>query len=256
MGYIPQTMSHLTDWDGNYQDINNSINSGAFLLQHRDHGSEDLWGEPRYNISNINHLANPDLTFVMSNNCLTGRFNYGGVDGTCFAEAFHRHQQGAVGLIAATQVSYSFLNDVYVWGVYDNMWPDFMPTVGTHHPTDFVLPAYGNVAGKYYLQQSNWIDWTDGREITYDLFHHHGIVTTFFTPYIMRLADPLYNWLNPRIPERWKKTMTNYSEGFKVSEDKTLTFKTFIINQLKNMVIYGCIIFALTLIAFSAIGPL
>lgn len=176
LGYIPQTMLHLTDWDGNYQDINNSINSGAFLLQHRDHGSEDLWGEPRYNISNINHLANPDLTFVMSNNCLTGRFNYGGVDGTCFAEAFHRHQQGAVGLIAATQVSYSFLNDVYVWGVYDNMWPDFMPTVGTHHPTDFVLPAYGNVAGKYYLQQSNWIDWTDGREITYDLFHHHGDV--------------------------------------------------------------------------------
>lgn len=83
-----------------------------------------------------------------------------------------------------------------------------------------------------------------------------SIVTTFFTPYIMRLADPLYNWLNPRIPERWKKTMTNYSEGFKVNEDKTLTFKTFIINQLKNMVIYGCIIFALTLIAFSAIGPL
>lgn len=176
LGYIPQTMSHLTDWDGNYQDINNSINSGAFLLQHRDHGSEDLWGEPRYNISNINHLANPDLIFVLSNNCLTGRFNYGGVDGTCFAEAFHRHQQGAVGLIAATQVSYSFLNDVYVWGVYDNMWPDFMPTVGTHHPTDFVLPAYGNVAGKYYLQQSNWIDWPGGREITYDLFHHHGDV--------------------------------------------------------------------------------
>ncbi|MBQ7532253.1 MAG: cation:proton antiporter [Bacteroidales bacterium] len=83
-----------------------------------------------------------------------------------------------------------------------------------------------------------------------------SIVTTFFTPYIMRLADPLYNWLNPKIPERWKKAMTNYSEGFKVSDDKTLTFKTFIINQLKNMVIYGCIIFALTLIAFSVIGPL
>lgn len=176
LGYIPSNMSHLTDWDGNWQDINNSINSGAFLIQHRDHGSEELWGEPRYNVSNINHLANPNLTFVMSNNCLTGRFNYGGVNGTCFAEAFHRHQYGALGLIAATQVSYSFLNDVYVWGVYDNMWPDFMPTAGTNHPTDFVLPAYGNVAGKYYLQQSNWIEWGDGREITYDLFHHHGDV--------------------------------------------------------------------------------
>ena len=82
-----------------------------------------------------------------------------------------------------------------------------------------------------------------------------SIVTTFFTPYIMRLADPLYRWLNPKIPERWKQAMSNYSEGFKVSEDKTLTFKTFVINQFKNMVIYGCIIFAITLIAFSAIGP-
>ena len=174
-GYIPQYMSHLTEWNGNWQDINNSINSGAFMIQHRDHGSEDLWGEPRYSITHINQLANPDLTYVMSNNCLTGRFNYNGINGTCFAEAFHRHQYGALGLVAATQVSYSFVNDVYVWGVYDNMWPDFMPTYGTHNETDFVLPAYGNVAGKYFLQQSSW---TDGgvKEITYYLFHHHGDV--------------------------------------------------------------------------------
>ena len=82
-----------------------------------------------------------------------------------------------------------------------------------------------------------------------------SIITTFFTPYIMRVANPLYNWLNPKIPVRWKQTMTNYAEGFKVSEDKTLTFRTFVINQFKNMVIYGCIIFAITLIAFSVIGP-
>lgn len=175
LGYIPQNMSHLTEWTANANTINNAVNAGAFLLQHRDHGAEELWGEPSYNISSIKRLVNPDLTFVMSNNCLTGRFNYSGADG-CFAEAFHRHQYGALGLIAATQVSYSFLNDVYVWGVYDNMWPDFIPTYGTAHPTDFVLPAYGNAAGKFYLQQSNWISWDDGREITYYLFHHHGDV--------------------------------------------------------------------------------
>ena len=176
LGYIPQTMSHLTEWDGTYKDVNNNINAGAFIIQHRDHGAEELWGEPSYSISSIEKLTNHDLTFVMSNNCLTGRFNYGGVNGKCFAEAFHRHQYGALGLIAATQVSYSFLNDVYVWGVYDNMWPDFLPDYGTSHPTDYVLPAYGNVAGKYYLRQSNWIAWTQGRQITYDLFHHHGDV--------------------------------------------------------------------------------
>ncbi len=173
-GYIPQTMSHLTQWDATGEMVNDAINEGAFLLQHRDHGNEDLWGEPRYSISNIKKLENKDLVFVMSNNCLTGRFNYGGVDG-CFAEAFHRHQHGALGLIAATEVSYSFVNDVYVWGVYDNMWPDFMPTYGTSHPVDFVLPAFGNAAGKYFLRQSSWTD-DYVKEITYYLFHHHGDV--------------------------------------------------------------------------------
>lgn len=172
LGYIPQNMSHLTDWNGTGNMVNECINNGAFLLQHRDHGSEELWGEPRYSISNINRLNNNDLIYVMSNNCLTGRFNYSGANG-CFAEAFHRHQHGALGLIAATQVSYSFVNDVYVWGVYDNMWPDFMPTYGTQHATNFILPAFGNAAGKYFLRQSSWTD--DGvKEITYYLFHQHG----------------------------------------------------------------------------------
>ena len=171
-GYIPNNMSHLTEWTADGNMINEGINNGAFLVQHRDHGSEELWGEPRYNISYIKRLTNKDLTYVMSNNCLTGRFNYGGESG-CFAEAFHRHQYGALGLIAATQVSYSFVNDVYVWGAYDNMWPDFMPTYGTQHATNFILPAFGNAAGKYFLRQSSWTD-DYVKEITYYLFHQHG----------------------------------------------------------------------------------
>ena len=93
-------------------------------------------------------------------------------------------------------------------------------------------------------------------EYLYPIIVTVSIVTTFFTPYIMRIADPLYNWINPRIPERWKQAMTNYSQGFKVNEDTTLTFKTFVINQFKNMVIYGCIIFALGLICLSLTGAL
>ena len=171
-GYVPNNMSHLTDWSANGNKVNEAINNGAFILQHRDHGAEELWGEPSYTIGYIKRLTNNDLTYVMSNNCLTGRFNYNGDNG-CFAEAFHRHQYGALGLVAATQVSYSFVNDVYVWGVYDNMWPDFLPTYGTQHATNFILPAFGNAAGKYFLRQSSWTD--DGvKEITYYLFHQHG----------------------------------------------------------------------------------
>jgi hypothetical protein len=173
-GYIPQTMSHLTDWSATGNSVNECINNGAFLIQHRDHGAEELWGEPSYSIGFIKKLTNENLTYVMSNNCLTGRFDYGGMGGEgCFAEVFHRHQHGALGLIAATQVSYSFVNDIYVWGAYDNMWPDFMPTYGTQHATNFIRPAFGNAAGKFFLKQSSWTD-NEWKTITYYLFHQHG----------------------------------------------------------------------------------
>ena len=173
-GYIPQTMSHLTDWSATGNTVNEAINSGAFLIQHRDHGAEEVWGEPSYSIGYIKRLTNENLTYVMSNNCLTGKFDYNNPNGDgCFAEAFHRHQYGALGLIAATEVSYSFVNDIYVWGAYDNMWPDFMPTYGTQHATNFIRPAFGNAAGKYFLRQSSWTD-SGVKEITYYLFHQHG----------------------------------------------------------------------------------
>ena len=168
--YIPSTPAHLTDWGGNATRINNDINSGAFMLSHRDHGGETGWGEPAYSNSNLSGLNNNDLSFILSINCLTGKFDY---SGECFAEAFHRLQKGALGLIAATEVSYSFVNDTYLWGMMDNFWPQFMPTIGTAGPVK-ILPAFGNVAGKYFLQSSNWPYNTSNKEVTYYLFHHHG----------------------------------------------------------------------------------
>ena len=64
-GYIPATANHLTDWGGNATRINNDINSGAFMLQHRDHGGETGWGEPDYGNSDLAGLTNQDLIFVL-----------------------------------------------------------------------------------------------------------------------------------------------------------------------------------------------
>ncbi|MEZ5198797.1 MAG: hypothetical protein R2764_21200 [Bacteroidales bacterium] len=49
MGYIPAQPSELGGWTGGTAaGINNAINSGSFMLQHRDHGYEQGWGEPDY----------------------------------------------------------------------------------------------------------------------------------------------------------------------------------------------------------------
>lgn len=177
LGYIPATPDELGGWSGGTAAmVNNAINEGAFILQHRDHGGEDGWGEPYYLNSHISGLNNTDLTFVFSINCLTGKYN---MNGECFTEKFHRYKHngtnsGALGLIAASEVSYSFVNDAFVWGLYDNMWPDFMPSYGTTPPSRGQLPSFGNAAGKYFLQQSSWPYNTSSKEVTYHLFHHHG----------------------------------------------------------------------------------
>ena len=177
LGYIPALPSELGNWTGgNSTDVNNAINAGSFMLMHRDHGYEYGWGEPDYSNSNINGLNNTDLCFVLSINCLTGKYNY---SSDSFTEKFHRHTSmgapsGALGLIAASEVSYSFVNDVYVWGLMDNMWPNFMPQYGSTPAERGILPAFGNAAGKYFLKQSNWPYNTNNKAVTYHLFHHHG----------------------------------------------------------------------------------
>jgi len=177
LNYIPSSPNDLGDWNGGDPTmINDAINDGAFALQHRDHGYEQGWGEPSYSSNNINGLNNTDLTFIFSVNCLTGKYN---LSGQCFTEKFHRYtsngqNSGALGLIAASEVSYSFVNDTYVWGMYDNLWPDFLPTYGSSVEQRGLLPAFGNAAGKYFLQQSSWPYNTGNKEVTYNLFHHHG----------------------------------------------------------------------------------
>ncbi|NCA86066.1 MAG: T9SS type A sorting domain-containing protein [Clostridia bacterium] len=175
--YIPQTPAELGGWSGGTAAmVNTAINNGAFMLQHRDHGFEQGWGEPDYTSSNIPSLHNTDLCFVFSINCLTGKYN---MSGECFTEKFHRYtyngqNSGALGLIAASEVSYSFVNDVYVWGMFDNMYPEFMPDQGGPVEERDLLPSFANAAGKYFLQQSAWPYNTNNKEVTYNLFHHHG----------------------------------------------------------------------------------
>lgn len=178
--YIPaQPSSMPCCWSGgNATQINSAINNGAFCLLHRDHGMETGWGEPYYTNSSINGLTNVNnqLPFIFSINCLTGKYNY---SSETFTEKFHRYtyngqNSGALGLIAASEVSYSFVNDTYLWGMMDNFWPDFMPTYGTTPASRGFLPCFGNSAGKIYLFSSSWPYNTGNKTVTYNLFHHHG----------------------------------------------------------------------------------
>ena len=177
-GYIPQTPNELGGWNGGSpEQVVEAINQGTFWLQHRDHGLETGWGEPAMRNSHVAQCNNVGkLPFVMSINCLTGKFNY---SSDCFCEAWMRRtyngeNAGAVGLLCPTETSYSFVNDAYVWGVYDLFDPNFMPNYGPYAANSGNwMPAFGNVAGKYFLEQSNWPYNTESKDITYTMFTAH-----------------------------------------------------------------------------------
>jgi len=178
LGYVPATPTYLTTWNGSATGINTAIINGAFMVQHRDHGSELGWAHPSYFTFDLLNLTNNDPTYVFSTNCLTGKFNFAS---SCFAEVFHRYPDRALGINAATESSYSFVNDTYVWGMYDNMWPNFLPNTTTTPLARGILPAFASVAGKYYLEISSWPYNQINKEVTYYLFHHHG--DAFLTVY-------------------------------------------------------------------------
>ena len=178
MGYIPATPSELGNWNnGNPQMVVDAVNEGTFWVQHRDHGLEEGWGEPAVRNNHIEQMNNVGkLPFVMSINCLTGKFNN---NTPCFAEAWMRRtyngeNAGAVGVLCPTEVSYSFVNDAFVWGVYDLFDGDFMPDYGPYAAnTGNWMPAFGNVAGKYFLYQCSWPYNTGDKDITYTMFTAH-----------------------------------------------------------------------------------
>jgi len=172
LGYIPATPAHLNDWGANATRLNNDLNSGAFWLMHRDHGYELGWGEPDYNVNDLTGLHNQDLPFVLSINCCTGEYNYN--SGDCFSEAFQRMNYGALGVIAASGVSYSFVNDTFVFGIHDSMWPDFDPGYGGSTGDHNLLPGFGQMSGKWYLQASSWPYNTQHKVYTHHLFHIFG----------------------------------------------------------------------------------
>ena len=177
-GYIPQTPSELGGWTGGTAaQVVNAVNSGAMLLQHRDHGYYQGWGEPDFSTSNVAQMNNVGkLTFVNTINCQTGTFDH---NPECLIEAFMRRTSngqnaGAVGCIGPTQTSYSFVNDAYAWGMYDQYDPQFMPDYGPYANYEGNWrPAFGNVAGKYFLQQSSWPYNANNKAITHKMFTAH-----------------------------------------------------------------------------------
>ena len=172
LGYIPSDPLYLTDWSGSASGINSSINTGAFAVNYLGTGSETGWGAPAYNVYNLSGLINNLPPYIFSISSLTGKFNYGS---ECFAEAIHRNSNGALGIIAASEVTYSAVDKDFLWGLYDYLWPEFLTGIYPAAEYRDIMPAFANAAAKFYIYSQSTIYYNPSmKEATYNLYHCHG----------------------------------------------------------------------------------
>ncbi|WP_299823099.1 cation:proton antiporter [uncultured Pontibacter sp.] len=80
-------------------------------------------------------------------------------------------------------------------------------------------------------------------------------ITTFTTPYMIKMADPLYKVIQKMLPESWKASLDNYSSGAQTI-GATSDWKLLLQSYIRNLVIYSVIIVAIVLLAVRYLDPL
>ena len=82
-----------------------------------------------------------------------------------------------------------------------------------------------------------------------------SILTTFVTPYMIKGANPFYNWLEPRIPAKVKKHLEHYSEHSSGDDASKAALPKFIRKQLTGILLHSVIIAAIILLSFGILRP-
>ena len=180
VGYIPATPGELGGWTGGTADqVIRAINHGTYIIQHRDHGWNTKWYQPEIYTTDFGDIYNVNkLTYLISVNCRTGMYDNAT---TCFIEALSRmtrdgQNAGIAGAIGPAGQTYSYANDIFLWGVWDLFDPTFLPEYGPFAAhSDSWMPAFACVSGKYFLDTHVFPSADQNMSTTtFNTFHTYG----------------------------------------------------------------------------------
>lgn len=82
-----------------------------------------------------------------------------------------------------------------------------------------------------------------------------SVITTFFTPYMIRFAGPASNFVDTHLPDKWQKFLLHYASGSQTMNHESL-WKKLIFALLRITVVYSIISVAVIAIAFRFLVPL
>lgn len=82
-----------------------------------------------------------------------------------------------------------------------------------------------------------------------------SVITTFLTPYMIRLAVPAYNVIDKYMPSRWRRLLDRYSSGASVANYNN-NWKKLVIAIIRIVLIYAVLSIAVTALFLHFIVPL
>lgn len=91
-------------------------------------------------------------------------------------------------------------------------------------------------------------------EFLYPVIVAVSVITTFTTPYFIKGATPVYNWVEKRIPEKWGKLITGYSSSYK-SINAQSDWNKLLKNILGSTAIYLILCIAILIVCQQLVTP-
>lgn len=83
-----------------------------------------------------------------------------------------------------------------------------------------------------------------------------SVITTFTTPYCIKLSGPIYNFVDKHLPQKWEKLRTGYASSNYRSANKADDWKILNKKIFTNLIVYLMLILAVLLLMRNYVSPL
>jgi len=91
-------------------------------------------------------------------------------------------------------------------------------------------------------------------DFVYPIIVAVSVITTFTTPYFIRLSEPFINWLNKVLPDNILEFIEKYSSGTKTINHES-DWNKLVKNYISKIIVYSVLLSALVLLSFNVLSP-
>ena len=82
-----------------------------------------------------------------------------------------------------------------------------------------------------------------------------SVITIFITPYMMRLSEPAYAYIDKRLPENWKNLIEERASAGKSARSENM-WRDLLLQILKIVAVYSILAVAIIILSFNYISPM